>query len=258
MIKCRDIQFNVLDKAILSDINVEFKKGSISGVIGRNGAGKSTLLKIIAGLTLPTSGLVTLKDRSLSSYGANELAQQRSVLSQEIPVNFGLSVVDILLMGRYCYGPLSPFDFEIIDDIVARLDITDLLKTPYPSLSGGERQRVQFARALIQLMPFEKGDKLLILDEPLAALDLSVQQQILGEVSRLVKEYDLSVVMVLHDLNWISHFCDHVYLMNNGRIAEEGTPQSIFNEANLKKYFDVKCNILNNNGRPTMIYNDFL
>ena len=249
------VQVREGEKSILSDIHLTFEKGRISGVIGRNGAGKSTLLKAVSGLITDVEGRVILGDKRLQEYTPSDLAKKRSVLSQEIPVNFGLSVLDILLMGRYCYGALKTSDFDIIDQVVADLELGELIDTPYPSLSGGERQRVQFGRAIAQLMPFDGDEKVLILDEPLAALDLSVQQQILGYIKELVRKYGLTVVMVLHDLNWISSTCDHITLIDQGRVAEQGTPAQIFTAEKLNKYFNVKCQILNtNNEHPTMIF----
>lgn len=254
MIETREISFDVPGKTILNDLNFSLKKGSFNGIIGKNGAGKSTLIQILAGLKEPTKGEVLYQELPLGKI--SDLAQKRAVLSQEIPVSFGLSVFDILLMGRFPHRPLSSNDFEYVDQIIEELQLQDLLETPYPHLSGGERQRVQFGRTLCQLMPFDDlSGKTLILDEPLSAFDLSIQQMVLKFIKRLQTEKNLTVVLILHDLNWISNCCDHVLLLEKGELQLEGTPEMVFTVENLKKYFGIETRIiLNDKEKPNIIY----
>lgn len=262
MIKARDIVFEVpcakeQTKAIVNHVSVDISQGQVCGIVGKNGAGKSTLIKILSGFVEPSRGAVFIDGHHLKDYSSQDLAKVRSVLSQEIPVSFGLSVIDILLMGRYPHGRISSEDYKIVDRVIDSLDLRPLLETSYPSLSGGERQKVQFGRALCQLLPLEKNDrKILFLDEPLAALDLSVQQLILSRITDLVRDFGLTVVLVLHDLNYISRYCDYVYLLEKGKLALKGPPQEIFTQANLKHYFDVSAEVLmKENTKPVMIFN---
>lgn len=264
MIEAKGISYSVQIgkgqyKTIVDDIDLKIEKGSITGIIGRNGAGKSSLIKILSGLIVPTQGDILLDGKDISHYSSRELALKRSVLSQEIPVSFGLSVLDILLMGRFPHGNLSLEDYKIVDEVIESLNLNDLLDTSYPSLSGGERQKVQFGRALCQLLPFEEEknrDKVLFLDEPLSALDLSVQQMILQRISELVRKYKLTVVFVLHDLNYIAKHCSKIYLLEKGRCALEGSSYEVFTEANLLKYFEVDTQILKSEQKyPIMIFN---
>ena len=262
MISARNLEFEVpigrdKIKSIVKNVSLEVKAGSICGIVGKNGAGKSTLIKILSGFLRPSSGEVEIDNRNIKDFSANELALKRGVLSQEIPVSFGLSVLDILLMGRYPHGKLSSSDYDLVDKVIESLGLAPLLSTSYPSLSGGERQKVQFARTLCQILPLDAGQrKVLFLDEPLAALDLSVQQLILNRVKELVKEFGLTVVFVLHDLNYIARHCSQVFLLEAGQCALKGTPTEVFTELNLRNYFDVNSKVMmSDSNYPIMIFN---
>ena len=262
MILGKDLSFEVSSgkeskKSILSRVNIEIPEGSITGIIGKNGAGKSTLVKILSGFLSPTQGDVSIGGKKLIEFSTTELALKRSVLSQEVPISFGLSVLDILLMGRYPYGKLTSMDYEVVDQVIESLDLKTLLETSYPSLSGGERQKVQFGKALCQLFPMNKDEKkVLFLDEPLSALDLSVQQVILSKVSELNTQFGLTVVFVLHDLNYISKYCKNIFLLERGELVLKGSPSEVFNEVNLKKYFNVNSKVIRDEeNKPVMIFN---
>ncbi len=245
-------------KEILSNVSLSIDSGTMAGIIGKNGAGKSTLIKLLAGLDQPSQGEVKIDDRELEDFSERELAVKRSVLSQEVPVSFGLSVLDILLMGRYPHARrVTTEDYKKVDFVIESLDLGGGLKTSYPSLSGGERQKVQFGRALCQLLPLEKDcRKVLFLDEPLAALDLSVQQLILRRIRSFVDDYGLTVVFVLHDLNYISRHCDKVFLLEKGQCMLHGSPKDVFTVDHLYRYFDVNVQLIKGaENRPHMIFN---
>lgn len=244
-------------KILLKGINLEIKKGEITGIIGRNGAGKSTLLKALSGADSRLGNDVLYKVD-----GQNKLlhlARYRAVLGQEVPASFGLSVLDILMLGRLPHGnKWSPKDYQIVDHIIELLNLEDLIETPYRNLSGGERQKVQFGRCLCQLFPFDnsEGDKLLFLDEPFAALDLSVQQLITYSLENLVREHGLTVVVILHDLNLVAQFCQNILLLDKGEMVKEGTPSEVLTEDNLREHFKIQTKVhYTDNNKPYLIYN---
>ena len=256
MIKTRDLSFLTKTKmTLLENINLEISEGTIAGIVGRNGAGKSTLISLLAGIQKCSTGEVFYDDEDIMTMSSLSLARRRSLLSQQSNAAFRLSIVEILLMGRYPFGKISEADYEYADNLIHELGLSPFIKTPYLVLSGGEKQKVHFARSIMQLYPLEKKSrKVLFLDEPLTALDLSVQQQILRFLENLVQQFDLTVVLVLHDLNWVSKYCKNIFVLEKGRLCLSGSSREVFTSENLKRYFHVDANIADINNRITISY----
>ncbi len=256
MIKTRELSLLTKTKiTLLDDISLEIREGTIAGIVGRNGAGKSTLISLLAGIQKPSSGSVFYDDVDIITMSSLNLAKRRSLLSQQSSAAFRLSIVDILLMGRYPFGKVSETDYIYADNLIQELGLSKFINTPYLVLSGGEKQKVHFARSIMQLYPLEKKSrKILFLDEPLSALDLSVQQQLLRFLKNMAQQFNLTVVLVLHDLNWISKYCNNIFVLDQGRLCLSGPPKEVFTSENLKNYFHVDADISNKNDRITISY----
>jgi len=256
MIKTRNLDFLTKSKmTLLENINLEISEGTIAGIVGRNGAGKSTLISLLAGIQKCSNGSVFYDDVDIITISNLNLARRRSLLSQQSSAAFRLSIVDILLMGRYPFGKISEEDYEYADNLIQELGLSPFMKTPYVVLSGGEKQKVHFARSIMQLYPLEKESrKILFLDEPLTALDLSVQQQLLRFIKKLVQQFNLTVVLVLHDLNWVSKYCNSIFVLDEGRMCLSGNPKEVFTSENLKKYFHVDANVATNQEHITISF----
>nr|WP_300312965.1 ATP-binding cassette domain-containing protein [Halomonas sp.] len=202
----------------LAPFNAHIDTGELLVIIGPNGAGKSTLLGLLSGFHCPDQGSVHLDGRCLSHWPAKALAARRAVVAQKDRPIFAWRVEELVTLGAQ--GQVSqPWLHE--------LDLTSLAERSVLTLSGGELQRVMIARALAQLDGPVLGTRYLLLDEPTSALDIGQQQSLMRLLRRLTRQYDLSVICVLHDLNLASSFADRIWLLNDGQRIAAGRPDEV-------------------------------
>ena len=219
----------------LSDICLDMPKGSFAGIIGPNGSGKTTLFRAITGTLGIKSGKIMLGDKNLRTLAPRQRAQNIAIVSQFIDAG-DISVEDYVLMGRIPYQSRFSF-FESDDDLrIAReyMTMTDTWRFKdqlMSELSGGEQQLAAIARALTQ------EPELLLLDEPTSHLDITHQVHILNVLQQLNQEMGLSVLMVIHDLNLASEYCDRLILVNQGRIHTQGTPEEVLTFQNIEDVY---------------------
>jgi iron complex transport system ATP-binding protein len=233
-------------KRLLDAVSCRVRAGELLVVLGPNGAGKSTLLRVLAGELRPDAGRVRLCGRPLAAWPARALAQQRAVLPQQSTLGFPFLVEEVVAMGR---SPHRDTDLARAGAIIAAAmdcaDVGHLAGRRYPSLSGGERQRVQLARVLSQVWePAPAGPRLLLLDEPTAALDIAHQHQLLGIGRRLIAGGDLGVVAILHDLNLALGYADRILVLAAGRVLAEGPPALIADEGHLSAAFSIPIEVI--------------
>ncbi|WP_343567924.1 ABC transporter ATP-binding protein [Sphingobacterium sp.] len=201
---------------ILNDVNMSFPEGKLSVILGRNGSGKSTLFNIIAGLEKKYNGSVLIGETERRDWKVGRAnALKLGFLNQFHQTTFPFSVVDVILTGRASFSRFSPSkeDFEAVEQILDRFNLTHLKDKPYTSLSGGERQLVLLCRVLVQ------QPDLLLLDEPTNHLDLNYQIAVLQTAKELVKE-GTTVLCVMHDPNMAYLFGDQFYLMKDNRLVD--------------------------------------
>ena len=201
---------------ILNDVNMSFPEGKLSVILGRNGSGKSTLFNIIAGLEKKYNGSVLIGETERRDWKVGRAnALKLGFLNQFHQTTFPFSVVDVILTGRASFSRFSPNkeDFEAVEQILDRFNLTHLKDKPYTSLSGGERQLVLLCRVLVQ------QPDLLLLDEPTNHLDLNYQIAVLQTAKELVKE-GTTVLCVMHDPNMAYLFGDQFYLMKDNRLVD--------------------------------------
>lgn len=209
----------------LRDVNFHLNQGDFAGIIGPNGSGKSTLLKLMMGDLKPTNGKVLFDGSDLSRMTALKKAQSIAVVNQRI-ADTSMTVMEYVLLGRIPYRQMFQF-FERKEDVIKAeryMEMTGILKyrnEPLSSLSGGEQQLAAVTRALTQ------EPQLLLLDEPTSMLDISHQVQVLDLVSKLNCELRLTVLMIIHDLNLASSYCNRLLLMKKGGLYKEGTPEEV-------------------------------
>jgi iron complex transport system ATP-binding protein len=221
LITIKDIQFSIGQKQILTGISAQWNKGRFHAIVGPNGSGKSTLLKLLTGITKPSRGVVELFGKNIEQYSTSELSKLRAVLSQQQPIDFPLTVFEVIMMGRYPYFDFQPnkADEELVLKLAAQLSLTSFLDRSFQTLSGGEQQRVQFARVLAQLDGLRAGKQAcLLLDEPLNNLDIKYQHQLLKELKAAMHE-DMIVVAVIHDLNLALQYADTLSAMKEGELV---------------------------------------
>jgi iron complex transport system ATP-binding protein len=166
---------------------------------------------------------------------------------------FDFTAHEVVMMGRYPhlrrFQAESEKDFSVVEDAMKATGVWEMREVPINSLSGGERQRVIVARALAQ------EPEILVLDEPIAHLDLHHQIELMRLTRRLTKERGITVVAILHDLNFAIEFSDYVFMMNKGRVYREGLPASVIQPAAIKEVYEVDVTMIQNpnTGNPHVI-----
>ncbi|MFP4640418.1 MAG: ABC transporter ATP-binding protein [Guyparkeria sp.] len=245
--------FSVGGTRVLGPVDARFEPGRVVGLIGHNGSGKSTLLKLLAGQQAPSSGAVHFEGSPVGDWTARAFARRVAYLPQHPPATGHLTGRELVGFGRYpWHGLLGRFGAEDRRRVDAALRMTQtegFADRPVDSLSGGERQRVWLAMLLAQESDF------LLLDEPLSALDIAHQVEVLDLIRRLSHELGLSVVIVLHDINMAARFCDELVAMHGGRLLVRGTPGQLMDTATLRTIYGVSMQVLTPPGqtRPVAI-----
>lgn len=225
MLEIKSLTCGYDSKFFLKDINFRIDKGELIGVIGPNGSGKTTLLRAITRVLKPKNGCIYFEGKNIWQLGFEELARNVAVVSQNFEVGF-MTVEEFILLGRIPHYEKFQFfeakkDIEIAKRCMSLTDTFKLKDQLMGEISGGERQLALISRALTQ------EPKLLLLDEPTAHLDISHQVRILDLIKRLNKEFKLTVIMVMHDLNLASEYCQRLVLINEGRVHSIGTPEEV-------------------------------
>lgn len=233
-------------KTVLKNLSMEVPKGKIVTLIGQNGCGKSSLLKIISKANRPKSGKVLFCDRELKSYKPKLLAQKIAYLAQVHCSPPDIDVRTLVSYGRYPYTRagkgLSQKDREVIDNCIELTGLQHLQTNQLATLSGGERQRAWIAMTIAQ------EPEILILDEPTTYLDIGYQMEVLELVRDLNQKLDITILMVLHDLNLAARYSDYLYVIKDGSLYAQGTPQEILTENNLRNVFSIEAFIKNDDG----------
>ena len=211
---------------VLRNISVHFQKGDFIGVVGSNGSGKSTLLKTLTGLLKPKIGSVLLNEKNIETLSRFELAQRISYLPQKISVLYPITVKDFILLGRYPHiGLMKSFkknDFEIVDLLMSKLNVSHIQNRFFDTLSGGEQQRVLIASALAQ------EASLLLLDEPDSFLDPKQKNDFFECLHTINKDLSIGIVIASHDFNHLKPITKRIIALSHGTILFDGTTQDFF------------------------------
>jgi iron complex transport system ATP-binding protein len=230
--------------ALLRDINLNLNSGEILGIIGPNGAGKTSLLHTMAGDITPTKGKLHLMGEKLSHWSPRLKAQSVAVLPQLSPLAFPYRVEEVILLGRTPHSSGHTEDRVILQEVMEATDTARLQHRTYTQLSGGEKQRVQLARVFAQIW---RGDndqpRLLLLDEPTAALDLAHQQLILAALRSLVARH-CAVVIVAHDFNLVTAIADQITVMCCGEQIAQGSCEAVVTPDVFSRVFGVDVTIM--------------
>lgn len=254
MLEVRSVQFSYAEP-VLNDLSFEIGAGQLLAVLGPNGSGKSTLLKILVGILSPASGSVLIGGRDLSSMNRRQAARLIGYVAQDSAVRFPLTAMEFVLQGRFAQGRLIGFESkEDIEEAQRAMHLTGT--TQFASrrlieLSGGERQRVMLARSLAA------RPRLLVLDEPVANLDISHQVKMLDLVRTLTSEREMSAIVVTHELNLAADFATSALLLKTGSMIAFGTPEDVMTEPLLRSVFEtnlmVDANPASGSPRVTLI-----
>jgi iron complex transport system ATP-binding protein len=242
VIEVKNIDFNINDRKILSNISFNVDKGELVGLIGPNGAGKTSLLKCLNGIN-KFEGTILIKGKSILQISDKGLASRVSMMHQNTTIEFPFSALDVVLMGRYPYLKRlqreSKADYRIARDNMNYTDTLKLEDSSINEMSGGERQRVLFAKTLTQ------QTDIILLDEPTASLDITYQEQIF-KYSKELTQQGKTVIAAIHDLKIAARYCTRLILLNEGEIVADGKPEEVLTSENISKVYCVKAIVYKN------------
>ncbi|MEM9566352.1 MAG: ABC transporter ATP-binding protein, partial [Actinomycetota bacterium] len=216
--------------------------GRITSLIGPNGSGKSTLLKVCTNLLDHQAGSVVVRGDDIAKLSTRQVATRLALLPQGPTTPPYLTVRDLVEQGRFAHvGPLGMLrrsDHEAVTRAINLVGLDHMVNRDVDTLSGGERQRAWLALALAQETP------VLALDEPTTFLDIGHQWEVLELVRSLNAERNMTVVMVLHDLNHAASFADHLVVLNQGRVIASGDPWDTLTTDLLREVFGIEASII--------------
>lgn len=238
----KNIVFSYQDQVKrLKNLSTTIEKGKITTILGPNGSGKSTLLSVLSKSNIPQEGEVIFDNQSLYAYKPKELAKKLSLVQQSSVAPEEMTVEKLVYYGRLPYQSMfkapSEEDAEKVNWALRKTGLFDKKEALLSSLSGGQQQRAWIALALAQDTPY------LFLDEPTANLDIFFQYEILEIVKELCALEEMTIVMVLHDINQAIQYSDRIIVMKDGQIIEHGPPKEVITKELLAEVYDIQVMI---------------
>lgn len=243
-----NLNFSYGQVPVIRNLDFVLQEGEWLTVLGPNGSGKSTLISVLLRVLEKNDGSIQFDGKDLDDWDRCLLAQRVAVVYQKNEIPFGFSVREIIEMGRYPYQSRwhrwTAQDQVAIDRAIRLTHIESFLEKNFRELSGGEQQRVLIARAIAQ------DPDVLVLDEPIAHLDLRFQYEVLHLCQKLQREEGLTILSVLHEINMAAEFSDRLLLMNHGSVLAKGTPHEVIKPNHIKEAYGINIEIVEKNGKP--------
>lgn len=229
-------------RVILEDVSMDFPRGRLTTIIGPNGCGKSSLIKTVSRTVVPASGSAVFQDRPVKSYPPKELARKIAYLPQVHMSPRDIDIRTLVSYGRYPYKRfgqgMTEEDSRIIDETLELTGLSHMGDRLLNNLSGGEKQRAWIAMTICQ------QPEILLLDEPITYLDVGYQVEVLELVRELCERLKITIVMVLHDMNFTARYSHRVYVLKDGRVQNCGDPDQIIDEENMERVFHIGSQIM--------------
>lgn len=240
-LQLKHVDFSYNRKNVFSDLSLDFPDDGLIAVVGNNGSGKSTLLKLLAGIIQPSAGQVVVDDVDYRRLGEHAVAQMISYVPQFLDTVFGLSVIDFLLMmiGNKNFS-INKEDFEKAYTGLERVGMENFVQRNINELSGGERQKVLIAAAVA------RDTRLMLLDEPISHLDWSSQIEIFKLLREISAAENRKIIVIAHDINLVSAYCDHVLMMKNGKPVVYGKTSEVLEPQTIQNVFGVTVHAAGN------------
>jgi len=230
---------------IIKGISFEIKDNKITTLMGANGCGKSTLFQLLTKNLKPREGSVFLDQRDIKDIRLKEFAQNVAIVHQyntappDLPVHSLIAYGRIPFFKHFAKAQDKDKDKEIVDWALEVTDMSELKNRRMGQLSGGQRQRAWIAMALAQ------QPKILLLDEPTTYLDVKFQIEILRLIKSLNKDYSMTIVMVLHDINQAIYYSDEIIGMKKGNILFQGNPDDVITEESIQDMYGIHLKVSN-------------
>ena len=250
MIQIKDIYKSYSGKEVVKGVSLDIKKGKITSFIGPNGAGKSTLLSMVARLLDKDSGEVMIEGKKLEDWDKKELSKTIAILKQSNNISLKLTIRELVSFGRFPYseGNLTEEDNKYVDEAIAYMKLTDIQDKYLDELSGGQRQRAYIAMVSAQ------NTEYVFLDEPLNNLDMTHSGEMMKVLRGLCDDLGKTVILVMHDINYTSHYSDYIAALKNGELVQYGPTEKIIEEGVLNSIYDIDFQIAEVGGKKVSIY----
>lgn len=237
----RNLSFAYGKNRVLKDISFRIKAGDITTIMGANGCGKTTLFSLMTRNLYPRRGDIFLKGKNIQNLGLKEFARRVSIVHQYNTSSDDITVERLVSFGRTPHMKMMRGRSEEDERLIRwAMEVTNVEKyrdREISRLSGGQRQRVWIAMALAQ------NTKILFLDEPTTYLDIRYQIEILELVKKLNREFGITIIMVLHDINQAIYFSDCVIGLKDGLVEMEGNPQEVITRESIRSLYGIELDV---------------
>lgn len=249
----QDITIAFGKHTVLEHVTMDFQRGKLTTIIGPNGCGKSSLIKTVCRTVVPVTGNAVFRDKSVKAYPPKELARRIAYLPQVHMSPRDIDIRTLVSYGRYPYKRfgrgMTEEDSRIIDEALELTGLSRIGDRLLNNLSGGEKQRAWIAMTICQ------QPEILLLDEPITYLDVGYQVEVLELIRELGQRLKITIVMVLHDMNFTARYSDQVYVIKDGAVENCGSPDEIITAETMKSVFHIGSQIIRDekNGCPFLI-----
>jgi iron-chelate-transporting ATPase len=245
------VSFSISGRSLLAPLDLTLPARRVVGLIGHNGSGKSTLVKLLARQQPASSGMIRYEGTPLRGWSDRAFARKVAYLPQQTPAAAGMLVKELVALGRYpWHGALGRFgeaDRAKVAEAMQLTGIEPFADRLVDTLSGGERQRVWLAMLMAQ------DARCLLLDEPISALDIAHQVEVLSLMRRLADDHGIGIIVVLHDVNMAARFCDEILALHSGRLIARGSPDEIMKARTLQTICGISMTVISDPDRGRRI-----
>ncbi|WP_375582345.1 heme ABC transporter ATP-binding protein [Cyclobacterium xiamenense] len=243
MLDAHHIHYYIGNRSIVNRASMQVLPGELTAIIGPNGAGKSTLFRLLSGEMPCKQGKITYNGQSIQGMKSRQLASLRAVMPQHSTLTFPFQAKEVVALGLMHCRPKYPK--TILKEVMSATQTWHLKDQTYGSLSGGEKQRVQLARVLAQIWEIKPIPRYLLLDEPTSSMDIAQQHHIMQIIGQL-KQRNIGILAILHDLNLAANYADKALLLKQGTVLNQGSIRTVMTPENLKQVFDYPLSVQTN------------
>ncbi len=240
LLKVEHVSKDFGDFRALNDVSFTMGKGRMVGLIGPNGCGKSTLMKCICGIHDTTEGKITVDGNDVDELSASEVAKLVANVPAEPGQTFGMTVMDMVMLGRYPFVDRiwweTKNDERIVREALRTFGLDDLRRKQVSLCSSGERQRALIAKAYVQ------EPKLMLVDEPTSHLDMKYKLDVMEYLQSMART-DMTVMIAEHDISLMARYCDICIIMKKGRIVTIGDPKEVITSDLIRDVYEVDARV---------------